>query len=147
MRIAVLNGPNINRLGRRRPDKYGTTTLADITADVDATAARLGVTAVHLQSNHEGELVEFIHDHQDGWAAIVLNPAGLTPAGWSLLDAVRDTELPFAVVHISQFLAIDGKERPDIFADTATTYISGAGWRGYSIAVEVLVGRLTDASG
>ena len=65
-----------------------------------------------------------------GTAFILINPAGLTPAGWSLLDAVRDTELPFAVVHISQFLAIDGKERPDIFADTATSYISGAGWRG-----------------
>lgn len=142
MQIAVLNGPNIDRLGKRRPDKYGTTTLTDITADVDATAARLGVTAVHRQSNHEGDLVEFVHTHQEEWHAIVLNPAGLTAAGWSLLDAVRDTELPFAVVHISQFLALDGQERPDIFADTAAVYLAGAGWRGYSMALEALTHQL-----
>lgn len=141
MRYAILNGPNINRLGTRRPDKYGTTTLADITADVDRTAKELDVEVEHFQSNHEAEILDVIHTGQHRWHGIVLNPAGLTPAGWSLLDAVRDTELPFAIVHISQFLAIDGRERPDVFATTATTYISGAGWRGYSLALQALVGR------
>ena len=94
MRAAILHGPNLNRLGVRRPEKYGRKSLKDVTRHVDETAERLG--------------------------------------------AVRDTGLPFAVVHISQWQAIDGKERHDIFADSATVYLTGAGWRGYALALEAL---------
>ncbi|MEV0070989.1 type II 3-dehydroquinate dehydratase [Amycolatopsis sp. NPDC050768] len=139
MRIAVLHGPNLNLLGARRPEKYGTTTLAEITADVDQTAAQWGATAVHYQSNHEGALVDWVHAHRDAVDAIVINPAGLTPVAYSLLDAIRDTDRPFAVVHISQWHALDGKERNDIFAPLAAVYLAGAGWHGYALAVEALV--------
>ena len=142
MQIAVLHGPNLNRLGKRRPDKYGHATLADITADVDRTAARLGVTALHLQSNSEPVLIEFIHERQHEFDGIVINPAGFTAYAYGLLDAVRDTGQPFAVVHISQWWAVDGKERDEIFADSATVYIAGAGWRGYSMALEAIVHKL-----
>jgi 3-dehydroquinate dehydratase-2 len=83
-----------------------------------------------------------VHDHQDDWAGIVINPAGLSAAAYSLLDAVRDTELPYAVVHISQWHAIDAKERTDIFAGTATVYVAGAGWRGYSMALDAIVHKI-----
>src|SRR3954454_13223897 len=116
MQIAVLPGPDLNRLGRRNPARYGRTTLAEITADLDGTAAELEVGAVHLQSTSEAALIDFVHDGQDDRSGIVINPAGLSAAGYPLLDAVRDTELPYAVVHISQWHAIDAKERTDVFA-------------------------------
>jgi len=142
MRAAIMHGPNLNRLGKRRPEKYGTVTLAEIGDHIDDTAARLGGTAQHVQSNHEGELIDWLQTRQDeDLDAIVINPAGLTAVGYSLLDAVRDTDLPFAVVHISQYHAIDGKERPDIFADTAAVYVTGVGWRGYAAAYEALYHR------
>jgi 3-dehydroquinate dehydratase-2 len=144
VKIAVLHGSNLNRLGRRNPEKYGHATLADITADLDKTAAELGVEISHLQSNSEPTLIDFVHDFQDEWDAILINPAGFSSVGYPLLDALRDTELPFVVVHISQWHAIDAKERVDIFASTATTYIAGAGWRGYSLALQSVVHRLRD---
>ncbi|WP_326834969.1 type II 3-dehydroquinate dehydratase [Amycolatopsis rhabdoformis] len=141
MRIAVLHGPNLNLLGERRPEKYGTATLAEISADVDQTAARFGASAVHFQSNHEGALVDWVHAHRNEIEAIVINPAGLTPVAFSLLDAIRDTGHPFAVVHISQWHALDGRERNDIFATSAAVYLTGAGWHGYALAIEALVFR------
>jgi len=142
MRLAILHGPNLNRLGERNPAKYGSATLADITRDVDATSARLSVTALHFQSNFEGALTEWVHDHQPGVDGHVVNPAGLSSYGYPLLEALRDTGRPYAVVHISQWHAKDGRERTDIFAPTATVYLAGAGWRGYSLAVEALVHHL-----
>lgn len=142
MKIAVLHGSNLNRLGQRNPGKYGHATLADITADLDKTAVELGVEVSHLQSNSEATLIEFIHEKQHEWDGIVINPAGFSSAGYPLLDAVRDTELPFAVIHISQWHAIDAKERIDIFASTATVYIAGAGWRGYSLALDSIVHKV-----
>lgn len=146
MKIAVIHGPNLGRLGIRRPEKYGTTTLADIEAHIDETAQRLGIEALHFQSNSEAELIEWIHEYQDQTEGIVINPAGLSAYSYSLLDAVRDTFQPFAVVHISQWHAMDGKERTDIFASTATTYVTGAGWRGYSLAFEALFHKIKETT-
>jgi 3-dehydroquinate dehydratase II len=128
MRLAILHGPNLNRLADA--------TLDTITRDVDTTAERLTVTAMHFQSNHEGALTEWIHDHESEVDGYVVNPAGLASYGYPLLDALRDTECPFAVVHLALC------DRPDVFAGSATVYLAGAGWRGYSLAVEALVHRL-----
>ena len=128
MRLAILHGPNLNRLADA--------TLDTITRDVDMTAERLTVTALHFQSNHEGALTEWIHDHESEVDGYVVNPAGLASYGYPLLDALRDTECPFAVVHLGRC------DRPDVFAGSATVYLAGAGWRGYSLAVEALVHRL-----
>jgi 3-dehydroquinate dehydratase II len=144
MQLAILHGPNLNRLGDRRPDKYGVATLDDITADVDATAVRLDVTALHFQSNYEGALTEWIHDRQASIDGYVVNPAGLASYGYAWLDALRDTDRPFAVVHISQWHAWDGRDRTDIFAADATVYLAGAGWRGYALALEALVHHVRD---
>ncbi|GHF41905.1 3-dehydroquinate dehydratase-2 [Amycolatopsis bartoniae] len=143
MRIAILHGPNLNRLGKRNPEKYGTKSLDGIGEDVDAAAERLGVSAVHFQSNSEGALVDWVHEHHETLDAFVVNPAGLTPVAYPLLDALRDTGRPFAVVHISQWHALDGRERADIFADSAAVYLAGAGWHGYALALEALVFKAT----
>lgn len=144
MQLAVLHGPNLNRLGERNPAKYGQATLDDITRDVDATAQRIDVTVRHFQSNHEGAITEWVHEHHHLLDGYVINPAGLASYGYALLDAVRDTDHPFAIVHISQWYALDGKDRTDIFAGPATVYLAGAGWRGYSLALEALVQHIRD---
>ncbi|MCU1417511.1 MAG: hypothetical protein JWP32_1685 [Schumannella sp.] len=143
MKYLILNGPNINRLGLRNPAKYGTTTLAEITADLDRHAATLGVELDHVQSNHEGDLIDWLHERQDAADGIVVNPAGLTYYGWSLYDALMDTGLPIAVVHIATFWAYEKGKRPDIFADLATVHLSGAGWAGYRHALSALHERIT----
>jgi 3-dehydroquinate dehydratase II len=140
IRIGVIQGPNLNRLGVRNPSKYGTHTLAGITADIDSTGRSAGYRAEHVQSNHEGVLVDWVHATPA--EAYLVNPAGLTAVGYSLLDALKDTNVPFAVVHISQFHALDGRERPDIFAPYAKVYIAGAGWPGYSMACRALMHHL-----
>ena len=145
MIFAILHGPNLNRLGERSPAKYGTATLAEVDRHIEKTAARLGVHSAHFQSNHEGHLIDWLHERHRDLAGIVINPAGLSPYGYSLLDAIRDTQLPFAVVHISQWHAFDGKERTDIFAGSASVYIAGAGWRGYALALDALVNQHREA--
>ncbi|GAA4346614.1 type II 3-dehydroquinate dehydratase [Angustibacter luteus] len=146
MRIGVLHGSNLNRLGRRNPAKYGTHTLVDVAASIDDTGARLGFEARHVQSNHEGVLVDWVHTEMDDLDAVVVNPAGFTSVGYPLLDAIVDTALPFAVVHISPWFAMDGRNRADIFAPLATTYVTGAGWHGYRLACEALFHHVQDAA-
>jgi 3-dehydroquinate dehydratase II len=139
MNYLVIQGPNLNRLGKRDPRRYGDQTLADIEADIDAAAEELGVTVAHVQSNHEGHLVDWLHERQDDLdGGIVVNPAALCLYGWSLRTALCDTGLPVAVVHISQLHAYEPVPKLDIFADMAAVYIAGAGWRGYRYALEAL---------
>lgn len=138
MHVAVLHGPNLNRLGRRRPDRYGLRTLAELTDDINDTADRLGIKIEHTQSNHEGSLIDWLHERQDSLDAVIANPAGLTPYGKSLRDALADTGLPIAIVHIAQMYRHDGLETRDLFRDLAEVYVAGLGWRGYSMALERL---------
>ncbi|MGO1184303.1 MAG: type II 3-dehydroquinate dehydratase [Micrococcaceae bacterium] len=139
MRVGILNGPNINRLGQRKA-QYGTRTLADIIDDVETTASRLAVQIDHFQSNHEGFLVDWLHDHAGELDALILNPAGLTPYGRSLLDAVDDLGVPFAIVHITQHFKHYGMDAVDLFREKADIYVCGLGWRGYSACLQ----RLTE---
>ncbi|MFD0690894.1 type II 3-dehydroquinate dehydratase [Actinomadura fibrosa] len=141
MHVGVLNGPNLNRLGKRRPERYGTHTLTDIVQDLEATAERVGARVSHVQSNHEGALLDWLHDRQDGLDALIVNPAGLTPGGKPLRDALSDTGLPLAIVHITQLYRHEGRDAVDLFRDLATIYIAGLGWRGYGIALEILCER------
>ena len=144
MKIAVLHGPNLDRLGRRRPDKYGTTTLADIEQQINGHAEMHGITVVQTQSNTEGVLIDWLHDCQDELDGIVVNPAGLTPYGRSLYDALVDTELPVAIVHLSSFFPYERKTNPaqvcpDLYADLSSAYIAGFGARGYLLALERVI--------
>ena len=136
--IGVLNGPNLNRLGARQPHKYGTRTLDDIVADLEETAGRLGIQVSHYQSNHEGALLDWLHQHQGELDGLIVNPAGLTPYGRSLYDALCDAGLPVVIVHITQLYRHYGADAQDLFREVATAYIAGLGWRGYRVALEYL---------
>lgn len=137
MRYAIMHGPNLNMLGVRAPEKYGTQTLDDIRADVEATATMLGVETLHYQSNHEGFLIDWIQEHYRNLHGIVINTAGLTPYGNSLKHALMDCRLPLACVHMSEVYRYV-PNHTDLFKDIASIYMVGAGWKSYSLALRAL---------
>jgi 3-dehydroquinate dehydratase-2 len=142
MHFLALQGPNLNRLGTRKPERYGRRTLAEIQADMDLRARELGATLAHVQSNSEGALIDWLQERQDGADGMILNPAGLTNYGRSLRDALDDTEKPVAIVHISTVHNREAWRVNDVFAEIASAgYVMGLGWRGYLVAIEALVHR------
>lgn len=135
--IHVLNGPNLNRLGRREPEIYGRTTLAEIEAMCREAAA--GRDLVFRQTNWEGELVEWIHEAIDAPAAgIVINPAGLSFRSIPLVDALRMVAVPVIELHISNIHRRDALHRESLVSGVATAVIAGLGARGYPTAVRAL---------
>lgn len=144
MQILVLQGPNLTRLGVRKPEIYGTHTLEQIQEVMDRRAENLGCTLEHFQSNHEGGLIDWLQERQDGCDAIICNPAGLTNYGLSLRDALVETERDLAIVHLSNVHAREQWRRNDVFAEVTNLYIAGLGWRGYVAAVDALHDRYVE---
>jgi 3-dehydroquinate dehydratase-2 len=137
MRILVLHGPNLNLLGTREPDVYGTTTLAEIDASLAALGAELGVAVEGFQSNHEGALVDSIQAARaDG---ILVNAGGYTHTSVAIRDALTGVGIPFVEVHLSN---IDGREpfrRQSLFSDVAIARVAGFGPQSYTVALRGLV--------
>ena len=144
MRILVVNGPNLNRLGQRDPSLYGSTTLAEIEAAVGARAAELGAEVSCFQSNHEGAIVDFLQANASRADGIILNGGALTHYGLSLRDALADTQLPVVEVHLSNIHARERWRRNSVTAEVARGAIAGLGWRGYLYAVDYLVEHLKE---
>jgi 3-dehydroquinate dehydratase-2 len=142
MKIAVLQGPNLNRLGVRKPEVYGTVTLPDIVADLDVLAAEIGVYLVHFQSNHEGAMIDWLQSVEGEIDGVVCNPAGLTNYGLSLRDALNECGVPVAIIHLSNVHAREEWRRHDVFAEIATVYFAGAGWFGYRHALQALLSKI-----
>jgi 3-dehydroquinate dehydratase-2 len=138
MRILVLQGPNLNRLGLRKPEIYGTHTLPEIQDAMDRRAKNLGCRLEHFQSNTEGVLIDWLQEHQDSADAIICNPAGLTNYGLSLRDALAETERDVAITHLSNIHRREEWRRHDVFAEVADIYLAGLGWRVYLFALEAL---------
>jgi len=138
MKILVINGPNLNKLGSRQVSLYGDKTLAEIEALVEKAASELGVDVEMFQSNHEGSLVDFIQENAPGATGIVINPGALTHYGISLRDALADTCLPVIEVHLSNIYAREEFRRESVFAPIARGQITGLGWRGYIAALEIM---------
>ena len=138
MRILVLHGPNLNLLGRREPQVYGTMTLAEINQRLEALARSLKVELVIVQSNHEGALVDALHEHMDKAAGAVINPAGLTQHGVSLHDAIKAMPFPVIEVHMSNIAAREEWRRHSIISPAVKGTIQGLGWRSYAAALRVL---------
>jgi 3-dehydroquinate dehydratase II len=138
LQIAVLQGPNLNMLGQRKPEIYGKQTLAEIQAQMDKRAEELGVRLQHFQSNSEGALIDWLQERHEEVGAIVCNPAGLTNYGLSLRDALDETEKDLAIVHISNLHAREQWRRHDVFAEIASVHIARLGWRGYLVSLDTL---------
>ena len=139
MKILVLNGPNLNLLGRREPHLYGSMTLAELNKRLQTLARELKVTLVTFQSNHEGELVDMLHKHIDSAAGALLNPAGLTQFSVSLHDAIKTMPFPVIEVHISNRHAREEWRHHSIISPAVKATVEGLGWRSYTAALRALV--------
>jgi 3-dehydroquinate dehydratase II len=142
--LFVLNGPNLNLLGQREPEKYGTTSLADVQSRCEAVAAELDLAVDFRQSNHEGTLVDWIQEARTGASGIVLNPAGYTTTSIAILDALLAAEVPVVEVHITNIHQREEFRHHSYVSKAATAVIAGAGVHGYELAVRHLA-RLVQA--
>jgi 3-dehydroquinate dehydratase-2 len=134
--IYVLNGPNMNLLGTREPEKYGRASLADVEALCRATAARFGLDIVFRQSNHEGQLVDWIQEAQAEKAAgLIINPAGYTTTSIAILDALLTLTLPAVEVHITNIHARESFRQRSYVSKAAKAVIAGFGIDGYALAI------------
>ncbi len=143
-RILILNGPNLNFLGRRNQGVYGSKTLEDINQELGQRAQSLGMEVTFFQSNLEGEIINCIQENWGGIDGIIINPGALTSYGYSLKDALIDAAVPTVEVHLSNIHARDEWRRHSVIADVALGQIAGFGWRSYTTALEVLAGILQE---
>ena len=135
--IFVLNGPNLNLLGSREPEIYGSDTLDDIAARLSEEAAELGVALDIRQSNHEGHLIDWLHEAQaKGAKAVILNPGGYSHTSVALHDAVKAIATPVIEVHLSDPKTRESFRHIDLVALAATKLIKGHGASGYSLALD-----------
>lgn len=141
-RLLLVNGPNLNLLGTREPEIYGSATLLDVVDLVTATAAELGWAVDAIQSNHEGVLLDAIHAARETCQAIVINPGGLTHTSVVLRDALSGVGLPFAEVHISNVYEREEFRHHSFISDIAAVKVVGEGVPGYARAVRELVAAL-----
>jgi 3-dehydroquinate dehydratase-2 len=140
--ILVLHGPNLNLLGTREPDIYGSEDLPSINARLEQAAANAGRTLSAFQSNVEGELIDAVHAARlEQTQAIIINPAGLTHTSVTLRDALAGVAIPFVEVHLSNVYAREPFRHHSFFSDLAIGVISGLGSAGYDHAVQFLLNR------
>ncbi len=140
--VLLLSGPKLNLLGDREPEVYGTATLEDHVASATLAAAAHDLEIEHVQSNHEGVLVDAIHAARGRCAAIVINPGALTHYAWSLHDALAAFEGPVVELHLSNPAAREGWRRQSVVAPVAAATIAGLGGQGYPVAVAAVARML-----
>jgi 3-dehydroquinate dehydratase-2 len=139
MRILLINGPNLNLLGKRDKSIYGDKTLSEIESLVKKEAKSLGADVVSFQSNSEGALIDFIQKNSPRAGGIIVNPGALTHYGLSLRDALVDCGLPIVEVHLSNIYAREKWRAKSVIAPIAKKQISGSGWQGYVNALRILI--------
>ena len=147
MKLLVLHGPNLNLFGRREPHIYGTTTLAEIDARLQALAGELGAELEILQSNHEGALIDKLHERIDSVQGALVNPAGLTQHGVPLHDAIKAMPFPVLEVHMSNIAAREPWRAHSIISPAVKGTIQGLGWRSYTAGLRALVEMAREANG
>jgi len=141
LRLMVIHGPNLNLLGQREPEVYGRLTLAEIDARLQAWAAGAGVELRTLQSNHEGAIIDAIHEAA-GWAGgLVINPGAYSHTSYAIRDALAAVRLPAVEVHLSNVHAREEFRRTSVVAPACLGQISGFGWHSYRLGLEALLWR------
>ena len=143
--IYILNGPNLNLLGLRQPEIYGKQTLDDVAGACAALAEDLGLTIRFHQSNHEGALIDFLHEHIDSAQGALINPAGLTQHGVPLHDAIKAMPFPVLEIHMSNIAAREAWRAHSISSPAVKATIQGLGWRSYTAGLRALVETVRDA--
>jgi len=142
MKILIINGPNLNMLGKRDKATYGRKTLAEIDSVVKKQGEKLDAEITSFQSNSEGALVDFIQQQSSSADGIIINPGALTHYGFSLRDALADSGLPILEVHLSNIYAREDWRAESVIAPIAKGQISGLGWQGYIVALQALLAEL-----
>ena len=138
-KIVVVNGPNLNLLGKREPHIYGTQTLADLNELVRARASELKAEVAQFQSNSEGEIIDFLHKEAPGSAGVIINPGAFSHYSLALYDCLQALSLPVVEVHISNIHAREEWRSRSVTARAARGVITGLGFDGYILALEFLV--------
>jgi 3-dehydroquinate dehydratase-2 len=139
MQILVLHGPNLNLLGTREPEIYGSTTLDEINTTLTTRASTLGVDLQIVQSNHEGVLIDTLQEHMPRCDGLIINPGALTHYSYALRDAIAAVQAPAIEVHLSNIYTREPFRHHSVIAPVVTGQISGLGWHGYLLALEWLV--------
>lgn len=137
-KILVVNGPNLNLLGKREPEIYGTRSMADLLRTIRAKARVLGVQVSVFQSNHEGEIIDFLQKEAPGSLGIVINPGALSHYSLALYDCLQALAVPVVEVHISNIHAREEFRSRSVTARAARGVITGLGFTGYELAMEYL---------
>lgn len=143
-RVLVVHGPNLNLLGTREPQIYGATTLAEIDVALQQAAREKQVGIRSFQSNHEGAIIDAIHDARESADGIIINPGALTHYSYAVADALSSVKLPAIEVHLSNIYAREEYRRKSVVGPVVVGTICGFGWRGYLLALDALVTVLED---
>lgn len=144
MKILILHGPNLNLLGTREPEVYGSMTLDDINERMIALGKELGVEVTCLQSNHEGALIDALHDARMWAGGVVFNPGGYTHTSVALRDAISAIQIPVIEAHLSNVYAREEFRHVSMISAVCKGKVTGFGWRSYELGLRGLVGILAD---
>ena len=141
-KVLVIHGPNLNMLGKREPEVYGTATLKTINSSLDELGKKLGLLIETFQSNHEGAIVEKIQEAAGKQNGLIINPAALTHTSIAIRDALLLLDIPVIEVHLSNIYKREPFRHKSMISDVATAQITGLGTQGYTMALEALAGMI-----
>ena len=142
--ILVVNGPNLNLLGNREPEIYGSMSLDDIIGRLSKRAGKVGTSITPFQSNDEGALIDFIQQNCNGATGMIINPGAFTHYSIALRDAISSVALPTIEVHISNIYAREEFRQQSVISPVCIGQVTGLGWRGYLLALEYFLGDIDD---